>query len=97
MIKLSNLIKKTHLVCPELLNCQVQYVNTFPAAVFQEFWEEKVSRIRGSSPYGEKQSWGLLSAIVKTGADLRQEQFATQLVRQVQKIWDQEGLPIWIC
>ena len=46
------------------------------AAVFGEAWETKKERIRKSSPYGWMKNWDLVSVIVKTGADLRQEAFA---------------------
>lgn len=48
---------------------------------FQEPWHEKELQIRESSPYGHLQNWRLLSAIVKSGDDLRQELMATQLLQ----------------
>lgn len=47
---------------------------------FQEPWHEKERQIRESSPYGHLSNWRLLSAIVKSGDDLRQELMATQLL-----------------
>lgn len=47
----------------------------------QEPWEEKERQIRDSSPYGHLLNWRLLSAIVKSGDDLRQELMATQLLQ----------------
>lgn len=38
----------------------------------------------------------VLSVIVKTGADLRQEQLATQLVERFSKIWKEEGCECWV-
>lgn len=45
-----------------------------------EPWEDKVARIRHSSPYGRHPFWRLLPVIVKTGDDLRQELLAYQLL-----------------
>ncbi|KAI8071022.1 kinase-like domain-containing protein [Gongronella butleri] len=66
------------------------------AAVFSEDWEVKKNRIRASSPYGHLANWRLLSVIVKQGADLRQEQFAIQLIREMQKIWQDAGVDAWV-
>lgn len=50
----------------------------------KEPWEQKVSRIRESSPYGHLENWRLLAAIVKCGDDLRQELLAHQVLIQLQ-------------
>jgi len=50
----------------------------------KEPWQEKVSRIRESSPYGHLANWKLLSVIVKCGDDLRQELLAYQVLTQLQ-------------
>lgn len=66
------------------------------AAVFAEDWEEKKARIRAASPYGHLPNWRLISVIVKNGADLRQEQFAIQLIREMQRIWQDNGVDVWV-
>ncbi|KAG8036373.1 hypothetical protein G9C98_003695 [Cotesia typhae] len=66
------------------------------AAVLKEPWELKQRRIRSSSPYGHLASWRLLAVIVKCGDDLRQELLASQLLSMLQKIWQDEGLPLWV-
>lgn len=66
------------------------------AAALKEPWEEKVRRIRESSPYGHLPNWGLLSAIIKCGDDLRQELMAFQLLATLQKIWETEHVPLWV-
>ena len=66
------------------------------AAVFGEAWEAKKERIRKSSPYGWMKNWDLLSVIVKTGADLRQEAFACQLIDVCHKIWVDAGVNVWV-
>uniref|UniRef100_A0A8K9UR76 Phosphatidylinositol 4-kinase beta n=1 Tax=Oncorhynchus mykiss TaxID=8022 RepID=A0A8K9UR76_ONCMY len=68
-----------------------------PSAVaLKEPWKEKVRRIREGSPYGHLPNWRLLSVIVKCGDDLRQELLAFQVLSQLQSIWEQERVPLWI-
>jgi hypothetical protein len=66
------------------------------AATFGEEWTAKKERIRKSSPYGWCPNWDLLSVIVKTGTDLRQEAFACQLIHVCGKIWERAEVPVWI-
>ncbi|RCI08406.1 hypothetical protein L249_8776 [Ophiocordyceps polyrhachis-furcata BCC 54312] len=66
------------------------------AAVFGEAWEAKKERIRKSSPYGWMKNWDLVSVIVKTGADLRQEAFACQLIDVCHRIWVDAGVDVWV-
>ena len=55
-----------------------------------------MKRVRETSPYGHLSSWRLLSVIVKTGDDLRQELLASQLLTMLQKIWEIERVPLWL-
>ena len=66
------------------------------AAMFSESWAAKKQRIRGSSPYGHLGNWDVLSVIVKTGADLRQEQLAVQLINEFGRIWHETGSKCWV-
>ncbi|KAI1483967.1 kinase-like domain-containing protein [Daldinia eschscholtzii] len=66
------------------------------AAVFGEAWHMKKERIRKTSPYGWMKNWDLISVIVKTGDDLRQEAFACQLIQVCHKIWVDAGVPVWV-
>ncbi|EPZ32863.1 Phosphatidylinositol 4-kinase domain-containing protein [Rozella allomycis CSF55] len=66
------------------------------AVVFKESWEAKVERVRKKSPFGHRPNWKLLSVIVKSGADLRQEQLACQLIHEIQKIWNDANVPCWL-
>ncbi|CAK7197436.1 Phosphatidylinositol 4-kinase pik1alpha (PI4-kinase)(PtdIns-4-kinase) [Sporothrix eucalyptigena] len=66
------------------------------AAVFGEAWDIKRERIRRSSPYGWMKNWDLVSVIVKTGADLRQEAFACQLIAVCDKIWEDAKVDVWV-
>jgi len=66
------------------------------ASVLKEPWEEKVKRIKASSPYGNLANWNLLSVIVKCGDDLRQELLAYQYLSLLQKIWKEEHVPLYV-
>jgi len=66
------------------------------AATFGESWAVKKERIRRSSPYGWMPKWDLISVIVKTGADLRQEAFACQLISVCSSIWQEASIPVWV-
>ncbi|KAG2228396.1 hypothetical protein INT48_008312, partial [Thamnidium elegans] len=58
--------------------------------------ETKKARLRAASSYGHLSNWRLISVIVKNGADLRQEQFAIQLIREFQRIWEDTGVDVWV-
>jgi phosphatidylinositol 4-kinase len=66
------------------------------AAVFKEPWAVKRERIRLYSPFGKDPNWDLVSVIVKTGADLRQEQLALQLIREISYIWQCDNISAWV-
>ncbi|BFZ59614.1 Phosphatidylinositol 4-kinase pik1alpha (PI4-kinase)(PtdIns-4-kinase) [Saitoella coloradoensis] len=66
------------------------------AALFGEDWTKKKERIRAASPYGHLPNWDVFSVIVKTGADLRQEAFACQLIEACQRIWQDAEVGVWI-
>ncbi|CAG9534352.1 unnamed protein product [Cercopithifilaria johnstoni] len=66
------------------------------ASAMSEPWEDKVARIKHSSPYGRHPLWRLLPVIVKTGDDLRQELLAYQLLSVLQNIWIEEKVPLYL-
>nr|CAG8558693.1 11342_t:CDS:2 [Entrophospora candida]CAG8570999.1 10931_t:CDS:2 [Entrophospora candida] len=66
------------------------------AAVFREDWNTKRERIRKASPFGNHPNWRLFSVIVKTGADLRQEQLACQLIKEMERIWQKDHVNVWV-
>jgi phosphatidylinositol 4-kinase len=77
-----------------LLKCK--FKDDPSADVFNEDWDAKRERIRLDSPYGDHPNWELIPLIVKTGADLRQEQFALQLIEEADRIWKESGLDIFV-
>ncbi|KAG0139431.1 hypothetical protein CROQUDRAFT_111621 [Cronartium quercuum f. sp. fusiforme G11] len=64
--------------------------------MLSESWEIKRERIKQSSPYGHLSNWNVFSVIVKTGADLRQEQLITQLINEFGRIWCEEKCDVWV-
>ncbi|KAJ2255063.1 Phosphatidylinositol 4-kinase pik1alpha (PI4-kinase)(PtdIns-4-kinase) [Coemansia sp. RSA 455] len=75
---------------------EVEFKDDPSAKVLKEDWESKKARIRRASPYGRRKNWNLLSVIVKEGADLRQEQLALQLIREMQRIWQREQIDVFV-
>lgn len=51
-------------------------------------------RIRKNSVFGNLKSWDIIYVIIKTQDDLKQEQFAMQLIQQFDYIFRLEELPL---
>ena len=49
--------------------------------IFLETSKEQDERVRKNSPFSNLKTWRLLKVIVKSNDDVRQEQFAMQLIR----------------
>ena len=56
--------------------------------------ETQEARVRNSSKYGHLKSWKLLKIIIKSGDDLRSEQFAMQLISTVDLIFKKRNLKL---
>eukprot|EP00916_Digyalum_oweni_P011821 GHVL01019638.1.p1 GENE.GHVL01019638.1~~GHVL01019638.1.p1 ORF type:complete len:652 (+),score=64.44 GHVL01019638.1:1914-3869(+) len=68
-----------------------------PKSIFGEkSWEEVQQDVRSRSRYGHLAGWNLLSMIVKTGTELRQEQIASQLLLSIQRLWQRHDLKLWL-
>jgi len=59
-------------------------------------WARKVDQIKSASPNGNDPRWRLVSAIVKSGDDLRQEKLAVQLIEQIYSIFMEFKLTLFI-
>uniref|UniRef100_A0A1I7XIS6 Phosphatidylinositol 4-kinase beta n=1 Tax=Heterorhabditis bacteriophora TaxID=37862 RepID=A0A1I7XIS6_HETBA len=66
------------------------------ASNMSEPWDEKMERMRKTSPYGELSNWDLIPVIVKSGDDLAQELVAYQLLVTLKDIWNEEGVPLFL-
>lgn len=64
--------------------------------VFPETSKEQEERIRRNSPYGNLLTWKLFRFIVKSNDDVRQEQFAIQLISQFDQIFKKKKLDLWL-
>jgi len=64
--------------------------------VFNETAREQEQRIRKESPFGSMLTWKLMRIIVKSNDDVRQEQFAMQLISQFDQIFKQKKLDMWM-
>ncbi len=65
-------------------------------AYLGEDWQTKRERIRKTSIYGHLDNWELCSVIAKTGDDLRQEAFASQVIQAMATIWKTTNVPVWV-
>lgn len=61
-----------------------------------EKWKDVQKRVRSASPHGKLPHWKLISCIVKSNDDVRQEQFATQLITLLSQIFRKAELPLWV-
>jgi hypothetical protein len=75
--------------------CQAE-AQYYATAAFGESMQQKEERVRKSSAHSHRPSWHIVSVIVKSGDDLRQEQFALQLIAQFLHIFRRAKLPLWL-
>ena len=64
--------------------------------VFGTTFKEKSIKIKENSLFGNIQSHKIFRCIIKTNEDLRQEQFATQLINEFYQIFKQEKVNCWL-
>lgn len=70
--------------------------STRPVVVFKEGWAEKEARLRSQSSYGHLEGWSLRPVFVKSNDDLRQEQMASQLIKEMATILSDAKIPTWL-
>jgi len=63
---------------------------------FGEPWKEKARRLKQLSPYKDDPNWRLISVIVKARDQLRQEMFASRLIKFFFKVFRDAKLPLWL-
>lgn len=71
-------------------------VQFFVSMAFGESWANKKARVKGASADGGKEGWDLLSMIVKSNDDLRQEVCTVQLIELCRDIFVDAGLELWL-
>jgi phosphatidylinositol kinase/protein kinase (PI-3 family) len=62
--------------------------------IFGEKLDKMTERIKSKSIFGGLKSWKLLHMMVKTGDNLKQEQFALQLITQFNYVFKLESVPM---
>ena len=65
-------------------------------SLFTETSKEQEERIRRHSPFGDLLTWRLFRVMVKANDDIRQEQFANQLIRTFDMIFKQKKVDLWL-
>eukprot|EP01113_Clastostelium_recurvatum_P020977 TRINITY_DN2484_c0_g1_i1.p1 TRINITY_DN2484_c0_g1~~TRINITY_DN2484_c0_g1_i1.p1 ORF type:complete len:938 (+),score=182.94 TRINITY_DN2484_c0_g1_i1:1739-4552(+) len=63
---------------------------------YGELQSDRERRIRATSKHAHAPNWRLVSVIVKTDDDLRQEQLAMQIITQFHLIFLKGGLPLYL-
>ena len=61
---------------------------------FGELWQERIDRLRLTSPFSALPGWTLHAFIVKSNDELLQEQFAVSLIREFDRIFRHSRLPL---
>eukprot|EP00512_Aurantiochytrium_limacinum_P012812 CAMPEP_0171588038 /NCGR_PEP_ID=MMETSP0961-20121227/13808_1 /TAXON_ID=87120 /ORGANISM="Aurantiochytrium limacinum, Strain ATCCMYA-1381" /LENGTH=879 /DNA_ID=CAMNT_0012146655 /DNA_START=326 /DNA_END=2965 /DNA_ORIENTATION=+ len=62
--------------------------------IFRERWADKTKRIAAQSRWSHLPNWRIVPIIVKSDDDLRQEQFAAQLIALFDSIFREDRLPL---
>ncbi len=74
----------------------VNQIDNNTGNLFGETIEQQTLRLRKISPFGNLSSYKLFNLIIKSGEDLRQEQFATQLINEFLQIFKFEKVKCWL-
>ena len=64
--------------------------------VFKETAKEEEARIRKNSVFGNLVTWKLFRIMVKSNDEVRQDQFAIQLISQIDSIFKKKKLDLWL-
>ena len=64
--------------------------------IFGEKLEDQKERLQLNSPFRNFKSFNIFKAIIKAGEDLKQEQFATQLIAVFREIFSQNNVDCWL-
>ena len=64
--------------------------------IFGEPFEEKEKELKNKSLFGKLNTYKIFRCIIKTNEDLRQEQFATQLINEFYQIFKLENTGCWL-
>ena len=65
-------------------------------SIFGETFQELEQNLKNKSPFGNFKTYKIFRCIIKTHDDLRQEQFATQLINEFNQIFKLENVNCWL-
>jgi phosphatidylinositol 4-kinase len=65
-------------------------------SIFGEPFKEKEKKLKNKSLFGNLNTYKIFRCIIKTNEDLRQEQFATQLINEFYQIFKLENTGCWL-
>ena len=65
-------------------------------SIFGETFQELEQNLKSKSPFGNFKTYKIFRCIIKTHDDLRQEQFATQLINEFNQIFKLENVDCWL-
>ena len=65
-------------------------------SIFGETFQELEQNLKTKSPFGNFKTYKIFRCIIKTHDDLRQEQFATQLINEFNQIFKLENVDCWL-
>lgn len=70
----------------------------FLYSIFGNKWDKKKEELRAksTSKYKYSSKWDIISMIVKSGDDLRQEQLAMSVIKKFHDIFKKANLPLWL-
>lgn len=71
-------------------------IGNVDAFLNKETCANQEKRVRLESPFGALKSWKLFRFIVKALDDVRQEQFAMQIISEMSQIFKIKKLPLWL-
>ena len=80
----------------ESLSNIVNQINENNKNYFGESIEQQTMRLKSNSPFGNLSSYKIFNIIIKSGEDLRQEQFATQLINEFLQIFKIEKVKCYL-
>jgi len=90
--KIEDEIKKEENILAKKTNINMELLRN----VFGESFAQKGKNIKKTSLFGKLDSHRIFRCIIKTHEDLRQEQFATQLINEFYQIFQLEKTGLWL-
>ena len=64
--------------------------------LYNETFEQQSEKLRKASIFGSLKTWKIMKMIVKSGDDLRQEQFAMQIIDLMAQLFQVNGVGCWL-